>query len=101
MTQLQCIRLVQQEQVMARAEQLRQMREEGARSLATGESAASLELELKELELALGAEPAGVHLNKAHQKLFERQDMMKQLNFLKGIGVLTNRFTTEQLIKHL
>jgi len=67
--------------------------------LAPGESAASLEL-----ELALAAEPAvnvGVHLNKAHQKLFERQDMMKQLNFLKGIGVLTNRFTTEQLIKHL
>jgi len=62
--------------------------------LATGESAASLALSLE-------SEPAGVLLNAAHQKLFERQDMMKQLNFLKGIGVLTNRFTTEQLIKHL
>jgi len=90
MTQLQCIRLVQQEKMTVRAEQLRQMRESG--SLAAGESAASL---------GLGPEPAGVHMNKAHQKLFERQDMMKQLNFLKGIGVLTNRFTTEQLIKHL
>ena len=90
MAQLQCIRLVQQEQMMMRAEQLRQMRESG--SLPPGESAASLEL---------GPETAGVHMNEAHQKLFERQDMIKQLNFLKGIGVLTNRFTTEQLIKHL